>query len=177
MSNPFLAEIRIFAGNFAPSGWAQCNGQTLPITQNTALFSLVGTYYGGDGISTFGLPNLQGSAAMHWDQGPGLSPHQIGESGGEPSVTLLTSQLPAHSHAPNCVSNSGGNSNNPALWAKTLGAGRQQAPANYATTSVPVVMNSAAVGFTGGNLPHNNMQPYLALTFIIALQGIFPSRS
>jgi len=174
MSDPFVAEIRIFAGNFAPTGWALCNGQLLPISQNTALFSLVGTTYGGDGKSTFGLPNLQGSAPMFWGQGPGLTNRDIGESSGVQSVTLLSSEMPAHNHA---------------LMAST-GPASSRAPADaalarsrngnaYQTTADQNVASMAAqaVSPAGGSLPHNNMQPYLVLTFIIALQGIYPPRS
>jgi len=176
--DPFVAEIRMFAGNFAPTGWAQCNGQLLPISQNTALFSLLGTTYGGDGRSTFALPNLQGCAPMQPGQGPGLSLHDLGESGGEPTVTLLQTEMPAHSHFANCLNGAVGDSNSPILWAKTHGASRQQAPPDYTTTGTPSVqMNPQAIGITGGNLPHNNMSPFLAVTFIIALQGVFPPRS
>jgi microcystin-dependent protein len=181
MSNPFVAEIRMFAGNFAPKGWALCNGQLLPISQNTALFSLLGTTYGGDGKSTFGLPNLQGMAPMHPGQGQGLSDHSLGESSGEPNVTLLVTEIPSHSHFANCL-NTTGDSNNAAgnTWAATAQPSRQQAPPNYSTQGgggQSVSLNPQAVGFTGGNQPHNNMSPYLAVTFIIALQGVFPPRS
>ncbi|HYN14460.1 MAG TPA: tail fiber protein [Terriglobales bacterium] len=178
MANPFVAEIRMFAGNFAPTGWALCNGQLMPISQNTALFSLLGTTYGGDGKSNFALPNLQGSAPMHPGQGPGLSLHDLGESGGTETVTLLQTEIPAHSHSANCLNGTAGDSNNPILWAKTAGASRQQPPPNYATTGpASVPMNPQAIGVTGGNLPHNNMSPYLAVSFIIALQGVYPPRS
>jgi microcystin-dependent protein len=176
MSDQFLAEIRMFGSNFAPSGWALCDGQLLSISQNTALFSLLGTTFGGDGRSTFGLPNLQGCAPLHWGQGAGLSDRVIGESAGSDNVTLLQSEMPSHNHNPNCVTATAGNSNSPGIWSKTLGAGRQQAPPNYATAAPVVAMNPAAIGFAGGSQPHNNMSPYLVVTFIIALQGIFPSR-
>ncbi|HYL93623.1 MAG TPA: tail fiber protein [Alphaproteobacteria bacterium] len=174
MSNPFVAEIRIFAGNFAPTGWALCNGQLLPISQNTALFSLLGTTYGGDGKSTFALPNLQGSAPMQQGQGPGLSQRVLGETGGEQSVTLLVTEMPAHSHSAQCVS-AGGGTNSPqnAIWA---GGGRG-APPMYTPAGNTASMSPFAVSQTGGNLPHNNMPPFLGLTFIIALQGVFPARS
>jgi len=181
MSNPFLAEIRMFTGNFAPTGWAQCNGQLIPISQNTALFSLLGTTYGGDGKSNFALPNLQGCAPMHPGQGPGLSLHDLGETGGEQTVTLLQTEIPVHSHAPGCVTSAAGDQNSPGpttVWGLTAGASRQQAPANYATQGTPAVqMNASAIGPAGGSLPHNNMSPFLAVTFIIALQGVFPARS
>src|SRR5271157_60538 len=174
MSNPFVAEIRIFPFNFPPTGWAFCNGQLLPISQNTALFSLLGTTYGGDGKSTFALPNLQGSAPMHPGQGPGLSLHDLGETGGSDIETLLQSEMPAHSHNANCLTNSAGDQNTPGntLWAKTAGASRQQAPVNYATAGPTAAMNPAAVSIAGGNQPHNNLSPYLFVNFVIALQGV-----
>ncbi len=176
MSNPFLAEIRIFTGNFAPKGWALCDGQLMPISQNTALFSLLGTTYGGDGKSNFALPNLQGCAPMQAGQGPGLSLRDLGETSGEQTVTLLQTEMPAHTHTVQCVS-AGGGTNSPANadWA---GGGRG-APPMY-TPSVPgkqVPMNAFSTSIAGGNLPHNNMPPFLGLTFIIALQGVFPARS
>ena len=175
MSSPFVAEIRIFAGNFAPTGWALCNGQLLPISQNTALFSLLGTTYGGDGKSTFALPNLQGSAPMQAGQGPGLSLRSLGEIGGEQSVPLLVTEIPSHSHNANCVS-AGGGTNSPAnaIWA---GGGRGAPPMYTPSSANNVQMSPAALNQTGQGSPHNNMPPYLALTFIIALQGVFPPRS
>ncbi len=178
MSNPFVAEIRIFAGNFAPKGWALCNGQLMPISQNTALFSLLGTTYGGDGKSTFALPNLQGSAPLQPGQGPGLSLYDLGETGGEQSVTLLQTEMPSHSHAANCLSATG-DQNTPGndTWAATVAIGRGSGPPNYSTQGPTTPMNPFATSIAGGNLPHNNMSPYLGLTFIIALQGVFPPRS
>jgi len=177
MSNPFLAEIRIFGGNFAPKGWALCDGQLLVISQNTALFSLLGTTYGGDGKSSFALPNLQGCAPMQAGQGPGLSLRDLGETGGEQTVTLLQTEMPSHSHTVQCDSSNGGSLNAPAnnTWAD-LGRGRSAA---YGP-SVPasnVQMNPFGTSIAGGNLAHNNMPPFLGLTFIIALQGVFPARS
>jgi microcystin-dependent protein len=174
MSDPFVAEIRIFAGNFAPTGWALCNGQLLPISQNTALFSLVGTTYGGDGKSTFGLPNLQGSAPMFWGQGPGLTDRVIGESGGEQSVTLLSGEMPAHNHAL-MASTGPASSRAPAdaALARSRNGNAYQTTVNQNVAS----MSAQAVSPAGGSLPHNNMQPFLVLTFIIAMQGIFPPRS
>jgi microcystin-dependent protein len=177
MSNQFVAEIRIFTGNFAPTGWALCNGQLMPISQNTALFSLLGTTYGGDGKSNFALPNLQGSVPLQQGQGPGLSLRSLGEIGGEQSVTLLQTEMPAHSHTVQ-VDGAGGGSGVPTnnTWGASGGRGRPAAP--YAATSVSnVQMNPFGTSIAGGNLPHNNMPPYLALTFIIALQGIFPPRA
>jgi microcystin-dependent protein len=176
MSNPFVAEIRIFTGNFAPTGWAQCNGQLLPISQNTALFSLLGTTYGGDGKSNFALPNLQGSAPMQAGQGPGLSLRDLGEIGGEQSVTLLQTEMPSHSHT--AQGSTGSNQTTPVnnAWASgaKLGGGNLYFPSTPASN---VQMNPFGTSISGGNLPHNNMMPFLGLTFIIALQGVFPARS
>jgi microcystin-dependent protein len=177
MADQFVAEIRIFAGNFAPVGWAFCDGQILPISQNTALFSLLGTTYGGDGRTNFALPNLQGAAPLQAGQGPGLSLRNLGETGGEESVTLLESQMPAHTHVVQCY-NGPGDLNTPAnnAWgAAHTGKTPINCYAAAATNSVP--MSPFGVSVTGGNLPHNNMPPYLALNFIIALQGIFPARA
>lgn len=172
MSEPFVAEIRIFAGNFAPRGWAFCNGQLLPVSQNTALFSLIGTTYGGDGRSTTALPNLQGRAPMHPGRGPGLTDRRLGERGGVEMVTLSEAQLPQHSHpltvAPVPAENStpGGNS-----IARTVNGSL------YHDASNLVDIASTAVQNTGGSQAHNNMQPFLAINFIIALVGLYPSRS
>jgi microcystin-dependent protein len=175
MSDQFVAEIRIFPFNFPPTGWAFCNGQLLPISQNTALFSLLGTTYGGDGKSTFGLPNLQGNAPMQQGQGPGLSLRDLGEIGGEQAVTLLQTEMPAHSHG--ALAASGGNSTSPVsnVWSSgQKGFGAVYAPSNPSTNQA---MNPFALSISGGNLPHNNMMPYLTLNFCIALQGIFPARN
>jgi microcystin-dependent protein len=172
MSEPFIAEIRIFSGNFAPTGWALCDGQVLPISQNTALFSLLGVNYGGNGVSTFNLPNLQGRVPMHPGQGPGLSLRSLGESGGSESVTLAESEIPNHSHALRAVSDPGDLSDPTGRsLARSSGAGAWRQDA-----SSPVPMDTNAVAPAGGNQPHNNLMPYLALTFIIALQGIYPPR-
>ena len=174
MSNPFVGEIRIFGFNFAPTGWALCNGQLMPISQNTALFSLLGTYYGGDGKTTFALPNLQGSAALHQGQGPGLTDRIIGETGGEASVTLIQTEMPAHSHSTGCDSGTGGNAvPTGGMWA-TTGRGR---PLPYSSNAPNAPMSGQALAAAGGNQPHNNMPPYLTLNFCIALQGIYPPRS
>jgi microcystin-dependent protein len=176
MSNPFVAEIRIFAGNFAPTGWALCNGQLMPISQNTALFSLLGTTYGGDGKSNFALPNLQGSAPLQAGQGPGLSLRDLGEIGGEQNVTLLQTEMPSHSHT--AQGSTGSNQTTPVnnAWASgaKLGGGNLYFPSTQASN---VQMNPFGTSIFGGNQPHNNMMPYLGLTFIIALQGVFPPRS
>lgn len=168
MSDQFVAEIRIFAGNFAPTGWATCDGQLLPISQNTALFSLLGTNYGGNGKSNFGLPNLQGSAPIMWGQGPGLSDYFIGESVGQQTVTLIQSEMPAHSH-PLIASPGNGNRNSPA---NTTPA----AASVYGDGGYNTLMSPASTTVVGSDQPHNNMQPYLGLFFIIAMQGIFPPR-
>jgi microcystin-dependent protein len=172
MSDPFVAEIRMFAGNFAPTGWALCNGQLLPLSQNTALFSLLGTTYGGDGKSTFALPNLQDSAPMHPGQGAGLSLYDLGQQGGSPNVTLLESELPLHNHIANAKT-SLGNSQTPAdqTWAGSNNAKQ------YVNTAPNLAMSPLALSPTGGSLPHNNLAPYLVVTFIIALQGVFPPRT
>ncbi len=172
--DPFVAEIRIFGFNFAPLGWALCNGQLMPISQNTALFSLLGTTYGGDGRSTFGLPNMQGNAPMHPGQGPGLSLHDLGEIGGSETVTLLESGIPTHSHAVQAFPNPGNaNTADP-----TLSLARSKGGAAYKAPTANVVnFNFNALSPGGGNQPHNNMMPYLTLNFCIALQGVFPPRS
>ncbi|HEX8710117.1 MAG TPA: tail fiber protein [Pyrinomonadaceae bacterium] len=173
MSEPFVAEIRIVGFNFAPTGWAQCNGQLMPISQNTALFSLLGTYYGGDGKSTFALPNLVGSTAMFWGQGSGLSEHFLGESGGSETVTLDVSEMPNHTHSVMAV-NDLGNVNGPS---PLVAMGRSTNANAYLNTNQNVVqMNIQEIGIAGSSLPHNNMQPYLTMNYIIAMQGVFPPR-
>ncbi len=170
--DPFVAEIRIFSGNFAPKGWAFCDGRLLPISQNTALFSLLGTNYGGDGKSTFGLPDLQNSAPMFWGQGPGLSVRDLGEKSGSSTVTIIESELPNHNHAI-VTSPDPGDINTP----KDMVLARSTGAAVYnATLTNPVQLAPTALTVVGRSLPHNNMQPILALTFIIALQGVFPQR-
>ncbi len=171
MADPFVAEIRIVSFNFPPRGWAFCDGQLLPLSQNTALFSLLGTTYGGNGQSNFALPNLQGSAAMHPGQGPGLSLYDLGQVSGSSAVTLLSNEIPAHTHS--------------ALAAAVPGL--QTTPANNALTRPPTGMGyapaaapqglSAPLGVTGGSQPHNNMQPYLTMNFVIAMQGVYPPRT
>lgn len=173
MADPFLAEIRIYPFNFAPTGWAFCDGQLLPISQNTALFSLLGVTYGGNGVSNFQLPNMQGNAPMAPGQGPGLSLHDLGETGGSETVTLVQAEMPAHSHNLNAV-NSPASKPSPAnnSFARVTGATPYLPPAG--ATLIP--MSNSAVVANGGGQPHNNMQPYLTLSFCIALQGVFPSR-
>ena len=175
MSDPFVAEIRIVGFNFPPTGWAFCNGQLMPISQNTALFSLLGTTYGGDGKSTFALPDLQDSAPMHPGQGQGLSLRDLGEISGSEFVTLLESEIPAHNHNlmahPLAASAS--------LAAPTQGLARSAGGSAYKQTPFGTTAPLAfqAVAPAGGSLPHNNLMPYLTLNFIIALQGIFPARN
>jgi microcystin-dependent protein len=177
MSDQFVAEIRIFGFNFAPVGWALCDGQLMPISQNTALFSLLGTNYGGDGKSTFGLPNIQGSAPLQCGQGPGLSLYDIGEVGGESSVTLNMSEIPSHTHLLGCF-NGAGNLTSPAgnVWASAK-VGKQAENLYSAASGSSPAMAPQMIAGLGGNAPHNNMPPYLVLNFCIALQGIFPPRS
>ena len=173
MADPFVAEIRIFPFNFAPTGWAFCDGQLMPLSQNTALFSLLGTTYGGDGKSTFALPNLKGRAPMHPGQGPGLSAHTFGESGGSETVTLSESELSAHSHAMMAQSS--------LATSKTPTGNTLARPAKgqvFAPASANVVaLASQAIAPAGGQAPHANMMPYLTCYFCIALYGVFPPRS
>src|ERR1700756_5671089 len=175
MSNPFLAEIRIFTGNFAPKGWALCDGQLMPISQNTALFSLLGTNYGGDGKSNFALPNLQGSAPMHPGQGPGLSLHDLGETGGSDTVTLVESEIPSHSHGLT-ASNQAGTDQSPINEMFAGGVGGINLYADVPPAS-KVQLAGATVAPAGGDQPHNNLMPCLTLNFCIALQGVYPPRS
>jgi microcystin-dependent protein len=174
MADQFLGEIRLFPINFTPSGWAVCDGQLMPISINTALFSLLGTTYGGDGKSTFALPNLQGRIAIHAGQGQGLSHYDLGQVGGAESVELIPQEIPAHSHALQ-YGTSGGTQESPAgrIWKDTTlrrGGLAYTSPGNH------VVMGAQAIIPAGGSQPHNNMQPYLTLRYCIALQGIFPPR-
>lgn len=173
MADPFVAEIRIFPFNFAPKGWAFCDGQILPLSQNTALFSLLGTTYGGDGKSNFALPDLQGSAAMHPGQGQGLSLRDLGETGGSDTVTLLASEIPVHTHTLRAAIDPADNNapqNNVVLAPSTGGQ-------MYSPKQPTVLLAGQALAPAGGSLPHNNLQPYLTLNFCIALQGVFPPRS
>ncbi len=176
MSEPFIAEIRIFAGNFAPRSWAFCDGQLLPIAQNTALFSLIGTTYGGDGRTTTALPNLQGRAPMHPGRGPGLTSRRLGEKVGVETVTLSEAQIPSHSHTVRGTTGGAAVINpltNQSAFARSAGG---QAYHN-ATSSNLVDLASETLSTTGGGQAHTNVQPFLAINFIIALQGLYPSRS
>jgi len=176
MSEPFVAEIRIFAGNFAPRGWAFCNGQLLPISQNTALFSLIGTTYGGDGRSTTALPNMAGRAPMHPGRGPGLTSRRLGEKGGVEMVTLTEAQMPNHDHtlmgttAPGSSTQPAGNAFARSPPPAVFNVYRTGSPATVA--GAENVMDNA-----GGSQAHNNMQPFMAINYIIALVGLYPSRS
>ena len=168
MSSPFIGEIRMFGGNFAPAGWAFCDGSLIPISENDALFNLIGTTYGGDGQNTFALPDLRSRIPVH--VGPGFA---LGQSGGVESVTLTTSQIPAHSHVPQSFS-TGGNQNTPAagVWALS------SAGSAYAANTAPTLpMSPDACGSAGGSQPHDNMVPFLVINFILSLFGIFPSQT
>ena len=166
MGTPYLSEIRIMSFNFAPKGWAFCNGQQMPINQNQALFSLLGTTYGGNGQTTFALPNLQGRTAMHLGNG-----HTQGETGGEAAHTLTVTEIPTHTHTANASSSEG---NSPVPASNVLASPLNQ---SYAPPAAGVVMDPSTVAATGGSQAHNNLQPYLALNFCIALQGAFPTRN
>jgi len=172
MSEPFIAEVRIFAGNFAPRGWAFCNGQLLPVSQNTALFSLIGTTYGGDGRTTTALPNLEGRAPMHPGRGPGLTDRRLGQRGGVETVTLTEAQMPNHNHTQLSAQRRARNETPSNLT--VLG---EAAETTYKDSTSLVPMSEQTLVNTGGSQSHNNMQPYLTLNYIIALVGLYPSRS
>ncbi len=175
MSDPFVAEIRIVGFNFAPTGWAQCNGQLMPISQNTALFALLGTTYGGDGKSTFALPDMQGNAPMHPGQGQGLSLRDLGQIGGAQSVTLLDSEIPVHTHnllASGSPASTNIPINSPVIARSAGGNAYDTPPLDPGTAN----MAFQTLALAGGSLPHNNLMPYLTLNYIIALQGVFPAR-
>ena len=174
MSEPFLAEIRIFAGNFAPRGWAFCNGQLLQVSQNTALFSLVGTTYGGDGRTTFGLPNLQERAPMHPGRGPGLTSRSLGQKGGQTTVSLTAAQMPSHNHI---LQGSIQSADSADPDGAVLGSSAPLEDRQYSTQTQQAAMHPSALGTAGGGQAHNNMPPYLVMNFIIALVGLYPSRS
>ncbi len=174
--DPFVAEIRIYPFNFAPAGWAFCDGQLLPLSQNTALFSLLGTTYGGDGKSNFALPDLQGMVPMHPGQGPGLSLHDLGETGGSDTVSLLESEIPSHSHTIT-VKGTPPPSASPSPSPSNV-LGRSNGGSAYtATVTNMVAMNPSTLAPAGGDQPHNNLQPYLPLNFCIAMQGVYPPRT
>lgn len=173
---PFIAEIRLFTFNFAPKGWAFCDGAVLPIGANTALFSLIGTMYGGDGRSTFALPNLQASVPLGQGDGPGLSPYVLGETGGTATVSLTEAQSAAHMHVVNAATTGSVASPSAAVWGSAIVA-RQGVPLYAAASGTAMAMSPAAIGSVGGGAAHNNMPPYLGLNFCIALVGIYPPRS
>src|SRR5437763_6086070 len=174
MASPFIGQIVLFAGNFAPRGWALCHGQLLAISQNTALFSILGTTYGGNGQTTFALPDFRGRVPVGPGQGPGLSDYDLGEQTGTEAVTLLVAEIPSHNHQANCTNNTadeaspGGH-----IWATDASG----VTGEYSTGSPSTTMGAAAIAPTGGNQPHTNIQPVLCVNFIIALEGIFPSRN
>ena len=173
----YIAEIRLFAGNFAPRGWAFCQGQILSITQNTALFSLLGTTYGGNGQTTFALPDLRGRVAVGPGQGPGLPSVNLGEVSGEPAHTLIIAEMPAHNHQAQAASNSNpGNSSSPSgnTWATSTT--RDNVYINSAPDG-PMAANTVTIGIAGNSQPHNNMQPYMGMNYIICMEGIYPSRN
>jgi microcystin-dependent protein len=179
MDEPFLGTVVLFAGNFAPRGWAFCQGQLLPIAQNTALFSLLGTTFGGDGQTTFALPDLRGCVPVGTGQGNGLSNRTAGERGGQEQVTLTAAQMPAHNHQVTCQSASGDqsvpNGNSPAAAAQNRESGAYVDSQYAAATNS--TMAPGMIGPSGGNQPHENMPPFLAMNYIIALEGIYPSRN
>ena len=188
MSEPFLGEIRMFGFNFAPAGWAMCNGQLLPINQNQALFSLLGTFYGGNGTSTFALPDLRSRVAVHMGMGPGLTGYVIGEVTGEENHRLVQSEMPAHTHKVNCDGSSTAHgASSPNVFGVSAGGtpvnhlpGRVASPGNEVYSSAAPAgstMNPNMIAVAGSSLPHNNLQPLLVVNFCIALEGIFPARN
>ncbi|WP_409267397.1 phage tail protein [Massilia sp. BHUDP2] len=173
----YIGEVRIFTGQYAPNGWADCNGQLLSIQQYSTLFAVIGAIYGGDGRTTFALPNLNGRVPLHQGTGNGLTPRVVGQVGGSAAVTLDQTQMPAHVHLPQALDNQGSTTDpTAAVWAKTPKAGKAKVdtPGYYPTPDT--AMNAQALGPAGSGQPHNNMQPYLPLRFIISLEGVFPSR-
>ncbi|MGZ8215218.1 MAG: phage tail protein [Methylosarcina sp.] len=176
MSEPFIGEIRMVGFNYAPQGWALCDGQLLSIAQNSALFALLGTTYGGNGQTTFALPDLRGRVPLHPGQGPGLSPYILGQSSGVESVTLTANQMPAHSHAIAANSNPGEVDSPSGNFAAGIADPNSGTPLNAFAASANATMNPTVVGAAGGSQPHTNLQPSLCVNFIIALEGIFPSR-
>ncbi|MGA2750419.1 MAG: tail fiber protein [Verrucomicrobiota bacterium] len=174
MSQPFLGEIRMFAGNFAPIGWALCNGQTMPISQNTALFSILGTTFGGNGTTTFNLPDLQGRVPVNQGTGAGLSSYLLGQTGGTESTTLLIGNMPSHNHLVQC-NTGGGNQASPS--ANLPAVESTGTSLDFSDAGANATMNPAMIQSAGSGTPINNIQPYLCVNFIIALEGIFPSRN
>jgi microcystin-dependent protein len=182
MSEPFLSMIEAFGFNFAPQGWALCAGQTLSITQNQALFALLGTTYGGDGRTTFNLPDLRGRVALGFGQGLGLSPYNLGAAGGQEAHQLLASEVPSHAHALNATNNGQSNGSNVPSSGMLMGSGYGIEANNpveniYSNTAATIAMATGAVGTAGGGAPHENRMPFLTINYCIALQGIFPSQN
>ncbi len=184
MSEPFIGQIMLFAGNFAPRGWAFCNGQILSIAQNTALFSILGTTYGGNGQTTFALPDLRGRVPLSPGQGPGLPNYNLGQMSGSPTHTLITTEMPQHNHTAQVTTKSFDNSLGGTgdvettaghYWASSIGVGNIYSTTHNAAMAADAV--GVTVGVSGGSQPHNNMQPYTAINYIIALEGIYPSRN
>lgn len=176
MSEPFIGEIRMVGFTYAPQGWALCDGQLLSIAQNSALFALLGTTYGGNGQTTFALPDFRGRVPLHPGQGPGLSPYVLGQSSGVETVTLTTNQMPAHSHTVAANSNPGEVESPSGYFPAAIADPNSGSPLNAFASSANTAMNPAMVSAAGGNQPHTNLQPSLCVNFIIALEGIFPSR-
>lgn len=175
--DPFIGEVRIFAGTFAPVDWADCNGQLLPIQRFGQLFSIIGATYGGDGRTTFAVPNLNGRVPMHQGAGRGLTPRQAGDKGGDATVELDVSQMPAHNHVPQALDNQGTLSDPAgAVWTKTPKEGRNPVDTKGFAPTPGVTMSPVALAPTGSGKAHNNMQPYLPVRFIIALEGMFPNK-
>jgi microcystin-dependent protein len=174
--DPYVGEIRLFAGNYAPQGWAFCQGQELTVISNQVLYSIIGNMYGGVANSTFNLPELRGCVPMHWGTGNGLTKRTLGQTGGESTVTLTEDQMPNHDHEPNCETTANETSPQGAVWAMTPKVGRGYGPNAYSANET-VQMNAQTFGATGGGQSHNNMQPYVAINFIIALEGMYPPKS
>ena len=177
MSQPYVGEIRMFGGNFAPVGWAFCNGQTMPISENETLFQLIGTTYGGDGQSTFQLPNLQSRVPLHMGTGPDGTTYQIGEMAGVESVTLTTSQIPLHNHTLNATSTGQQQAPASTTLPSTVTAASAVNPHVYGPLNTAVQLHANTIGLGGGSQPHDNMQPFLCVSFIISLFGIFPTQT
>ena len=178
MTQPFLGEVRAFGFNFAPFQWALCNGQILPISQYTALFSLLGTYFGGNGTTNFALPNLQGQIPMHWGSPAGLTETVLGETQGTENVTLNTGQLPQHNHGVQTFQNTATNGTKTNIPAQTNWIGDSDFDQAWNTATAPTAtMSASAVGPAGNSLPHENRQPFLVVNFCIALAGIYPARN
>lgn len=174
MATPFIGQITMFAGNFAPRSWAFCNGQIISIAQNTALFSILGTTYGGNGQTTFALPDLRGRVPIHTGQGPGLSSRDLGQAGGTETHTLISTEMPAHNHAL-AATTTDGNSQTPAgtiLARDTLGG-----TTGYSTAAPNTILSASSIGAAGGGQPHNNVPPFLCVNYIIGIEGIFPARN